>query len=101
MPRLTAAENALPLELDGVPVPKARAAWMVALEALGVAGRAGAAGYSLGGSRQRSPGSPLSKACRESRRSPMCGHAGAAGHRPQGYRQVMSFEFFQVDTVNT
>ena len=98
MPRLTAAENALPLELDGVPVPKARAAGMVALEALG---GAGAAGYSPGGSRQRSPGSPLSQACRESRRSPMCGHGGAAGHRPQGYRQVMSFEFFQVDMVNT
>jgi putative ABC transport system ATP-binding protein len=42
LPGLTAAENAaLPLELDGVPVPKARAAGMAALEALEVAGRAG------------------------------------------------------------
>src|ERR1700685_1184529 len=42
LPGLTAAENAaLPLELDGVAVPKARAAAMAALEALGVADRAG------------------------------------------------------------
>ena len=41
LPGLTAAENAaLPLELDGVPVPKARAAGLAALEALGV-GRPG------------------------------------------------------------
>jgi putative ABC transport system ATP-binding protein len=41
LPGLTAAENAaLPLELDGVAVPKARAAALAALEALGVAGRA-------------------------------------------------------------
>jgi putative ABC transport system ATP-binding protein len=41
LPGLTAAENAaLPLELDGVAVPKARAAGLAALEALGVAGRA-------------------------------------------------------------
>jgi putative ABC transport system ATP-binding protein len=41
LPGLTAAENAaLPLELDGVPVPRARAAGLAALEALGVAGRA-------------------------------------------------------------
>jgi putative ABC transport system ATP-binding protein len=41
LPGLTAAENAaLPLELDGVAVPKARAAGLSALEALGVAGRA-------------------------------------------------------------
>ena len=42
LPGLTAAENAaLPLELDGVAVPKARAAGLAALEALGVADRAG------------------------------------------------------------
>ena len=41
LPGLTAAENvALPLELDGVAVPKARAAGLAALEVLGVAGRA-------------------------------------------------------------
>jgi putative ABC transport system ATP-binding protein len=41
LPGLTAEENAaLPLELDGVAVPKARAAGLAALEALGVAGRA-------------------------------------------------------------
>ena len=41
LPGLTAAENAaLPLELDGVAVPKARAAGLAALEALG-RGRAG------------------------------------------------------------
>ena len=55
LPGLTAAENvALPLELDGVPVPKARAAGLVALEALGVAERAGAFPDQLsGGERQR------------------------------------------------
>ena len=38
LPGLTAVENAaLPLELDGVAVPKARAAGLAALEALGVA----------------------------------------------------------------
>ena len=41
LPGLTAVENAaLPLELDGVAVPKARAAGLAALEALGVADRA-------------------------------------------------------------
>jgi putative ABC transport system ATP-binding protein len=41
LPGLTAAENAaLPLELDGVAVPKARAAALEALDVLGVAGRA-------------------------------------------------------------
>jgi len=41
LPGLTAAENAaLPLELDGVPVTKARAAGLAALAALGVADRA-------------------------------------------------------------
>jgi putative ABC transport system ATP-binding protein len=41
LPGLTAVENAaLPLELDGVAVPKARAAGMAALEALGVAEKA-------------------------------------------------------------
>ena len=41
LPGLTAAENAaLPLELDGVAVPKARAAALTALESLGVADRA-------------------------------------------------------------
>jgi putative ABC transport system ATP-binding protein len=55
LPGLTAAENAaLPLELDGVPVPQARAAGLAALEALGVAGRAGAFPDQLsGGERQR------------------------------------------------
>src|SRR3984885_2146756 len=55
LPRLTAAENvSLPLELDGVPVPKARAAGLAALAALGVADRAGWFPDQLsGGERQR------------------------------------------------
>jgi putative ABC transport system ATP-binding protein len=55
LPGLTAAENAaLPLELDGVAVPKARAAGLAALEALGVADRAGRFPDQLsGGERQR------------------------------------------------
>ena len=55
LPGLTAAENAaLPLELDGVAVRKARAAGLAALEALGVAGRAGRFPDQLsGGERQR------------------------------------------------
>jgi len=55
LPGLTAAENAaLPLELDGVPVPKARAAGLAALEALGVADRAARFPDQLsGGERQR------------------------------------------------
>ena len=55
LPGLTAAENvALPLELDGVAVPKARAAGMAALEALGVADRAARFPDQLsGGERQR------------------------------------------------
>ena len=55
LPGLTAAENAaLPLELDGVAVPKARAAGRAALEALGVADRAGWFPDQLsGGERQR------------------------------------------------
>jgi putative ABC transport system ATP-binding protein len=55
LPGLTAIENAaLPLELDGVPVPKARAAGLTALEALGVADRAGQFPDQLsGGERQR------------------------------------------------
>jgi putative ABC transport system ATP-binding protein len=55
LPGLTAAENAaLPLELDGVPVPKARAAGLAALAALGVADRAGRFSDQLsGGERQR------------------------------------------------
>jgi putative ABC transport system ATP-binding protein len=55
LPGLTAIENAaLPLELDGVPVPKARAAGLAALETLGVAGRAGWFPDQLsGGERQR------------------------------------------------
>src|SRR5260370_16979416 len=55
LPGLTAAENAaLPLELDGVAVPKARAAGLAALAALGVAGRAGwFPGQLSGGERQR------------------------------------------------
>ena len=55
LPGLTAVENAaLPLELDGVAVPKARAAGLAALEALGVADRAGWFPDQLsGGERQR------------------------------------------------
>jgi len=55
LPGLTAIENAaLPLELDGVAVPKARAAGLAALEALGVADRAGWFPDQLsGGERQR------------------------------------------------
>jgi putative ABC transport system ATP-binding protein len=55
LPGLTAAENAaLPLELDGVPVPRARAAGLAALAALGVADRAGWFPDQLsGGERQR------------------------------------------------
>src|SRR5499433_4043135 len=55
LPGLTAAENAaLPLELDGVAVPRARPAGLAALEALGVAGRAGWFPDQLsGGERQR------------------------------------------------
>ena len=55
LPGLTAAENvALPLELDGVAVPKARTAALSALEALGVAGRAAWFPDQLsGGERQR------------------------------------------------
>jgi len=55
LPGLTAVENAaLPLELDGVAVPKARTAGMAALEALGVADRAGSFPEQLsGGERQR------------------------------------------------
>jgi putative ABC transport system ATP-binding protein len=55
LPGLTAVENAaLPLELDGIAVPKARAAGLAALEALGVAERAGRFPDQLsGGERQR------------------------------------------------
>jgi putative ABC transport system ATP-binding protein len=55
LPGLTAAENAaLPLELDGVAVPRARAAGLAALEALGVAGQASRFPDQLsGGERQR------------------------------------------------
>ncbi len=55
LPGLTAAENvSLPLELDGVPVPRARAAALAALAALGVADRAGRFPDELsGGERQR------------------------------------------------
>jgi putative ABC transport system ATP-binding protein len=55
LPGLTAAENAaLPLELDGVAVPKARAAALTALESLGVADRAARFPDQLsGGERQR------------------------------------------------
>jgi putative ABC transport system ATP-binding protein len=55
LPGLTVAENAsLPLELDGIAVPKARAAGMAALDALGVADRAARFPDQLsGGERQR------------------------------------------------
>ena len=55
LPGLTAGENvSLPLELDGVAVPKARAAGLAALEALGVADQAGRFPDQLsGGERQR------------------------------------------------
>jgi putative ABC transport system ATP-binding protein len=55
LPGLTAVENtALPLELDGVPVPKARTAGLAALAKLGVADRAGRFPDQLsGGERQR------------------------------------------------
>ncbi len=55
LPGLTAAENvSLPLELDGVPARKARAAGTAALERLGLAGRAGHYPDQLsGGERQR------------------------------------------------
>jgi len=55
LPGLTAAENvALPLELDGVPARKARAAGLAALDGLGLAGRAARFPDELsGGERQR------------------------------------------------
>jgi putative ABC transport system ATP-binding protein len=55
LPGLTAAENvALPLELDGMPARKARAAGLRALERLGLAGRASQFPDQLsGGERQR------------------------------------------------
>src|SRR5215471_4576183 len=55
LPGLTAAENvALPLELDGVPVRRARAAGLRALDGLGLAGRADRYPDQLsGGERQR------------------------------------------------
>ncbi len=55
LPGLTAAENvALPLELDGVAVGKARAAGLAALDGLGLAGRASRFPDELsGGERQR------------------------------------------------
>jgi putative ABC transport system ATP-binding protein len=55
LPGLTAAENvALPLELDGMPARKARAAAMTALEELGLAAHAGRFPDELsGGERQR------------------------------------------------
>jgi putative ABC transport system ATP-binding protein len=55
LPGLTAAENvALPLELDGVPVRRARAAGMAALDGLGLAKRANRYPDQLsGGERQR------------------------------------------------
>jgi putative ABC transport system ATP-binding protein len=55
LPGLTAAENvSLPLELDGFPARKARAAVMAALEQLGLANRAGHYPDQLsGGERQR------------------------------------------------
>ena len=55
LPGLTAAENvALPLELDGLPARKARAAGLAALERLGLAGQASRYPDELsGGERQR------------------------------------------------
>ena len=55
LPGLTAAENvALPLELDGMPVRRARAAGVRALDGLGLAGRANRYPDQLsGGERQR------------------------------------------------
>ena len=55
LPGLTAAENvALPLELDGMPARKARAAGVAALEGLGLAARASSFPDQLsGGERQR------------------------------------------------
>jgi putative ABC transport system ATP-binding protein len=54
LPGLTAVENAaLPLELDGIPVPRARAAGLAALEALGVADRAGQFPDQLSGGEQQ------------------------------------------------
>jgi putative ABC transport system ATP-binding protein len=55
LPGLTAVENvSLPLELDGVPARRARAAGMAALEQLGLASRAGHYPDQLsGGERQR------------------------------------------------
>jgi putative ABC transport system ATP-binding protein len=55
LPGLTAAENvSLPLELDGLPARKARAAGLAALEQLGLAERAGRYPDELsGGERQR------------------------------------------------
>jgi putative ABC transport system ATP-binding protein len=55
LPGLTAAENvALPLELDGVPTRRARAAGLRALDGLGLAGRANQYPDQLsGGERQR------------------------------------------------
>src|SRR5215467_6857396 len=51
LPGLTAAENvALPLELDGVPGRRARAAGLRALDGLGLAGRAGIPTSCPGGS---------------------------------------------------
>jgi putative ABC transport system ATP-binding protein len=55
LPGLTAAENvSLPLELEGVALPRARSAGMAALESLGMAGRAARfPGRLSGGERQR------------------------------------------------
>jgi putative ABC transport system ATP-binding protein len=55
LPGLTAAENvSLPLELEGVALPRARSAGMAALESLGMAGRASwFPGQLSGGERQR------------------------------------------------
>jgi putative ABC transport system ATP-binding protein len=55
LPGVTAAENvSLPLELEGVALPRARSAGMAALESLGMAGRAARfPGQLSGGERQR------------------------------------------------